>query len=132
MELTGASQKIASIVATASQAQFQSRTVTPVTLVRNLHTNQPLMVAKSSSGETGQVTLIQQQMAGQHVQIIQPQMFSQQVILQKPLDQQSGGNGWHSQEKPALHVLVCTSLLLTGIIMVLMHGLNCSQSITFI
>ncbi|KAK7002820.1 forkhead box protein K1 [Biomphalaria glabrata] len=106
LELTGASQKIASIVATASQAQFQSRTVTPVTLVRNLHTNQPLMVAKSSSGETGQVTLIQQQMAGQHVQIIQPQMFSQQVILQKPLDQQSGGNGWHSQEKPALHVLM--------------------------
>ncbi|KAH9512274.1 Forkhead box protein K1 [Bulinus truncatus] len=112
LELTGASQKIASIVATASQAQFQTRTVNPVALVRNLHTSQPVMVTKSSGNESGQVTLIPQQVSGQHVQIIQPQVFSQQVILQKPQlsDQQlgqPGGNGWLSQDtKPAVHVLM--------------------------
>ncbi|KAH9507973.1 hypothetical protein Btru_052490 [Bulinus truncatus] len=46
-----------------------------------------------------------------NMQILQPQVFSQQVILQKPQlsDQQlgqPGGNGWLSQDtKPAVHVL---------------------------
>ncbi|CAL1528825.1 unnamed protein product [Lymnaea stagnalis] len=109
--LTGASQKIASLVATANQAQFQTR-VNPVALVRNLQTTQQVMVTKGPAGDSEQVTLIPQQVPGQQVQILQPQMFSQQVILQKPMgDQQqqnqAAGNAWYSQDvQSAVHVLM--------------------------
>lgn len=109
--LTGASQKIASLVATANQAQFQARTLNPV-LVQSLHGSQQVMVTSSSLGEPSQVTLIPQSVqllqqpsasSGSHsaqtsaiqqalvshssqpVQLFQQQMFQQQVILQNPL-----------------------------------------------
>ncbi|BFZ17262.1 hypothetical protein BsWGS_20300 [Bradybaena similaris] len=109
--LTGASQKIASLVATANQAQFQARTLNPV-LVQSLHGAQQVMVTSSSIGEPSQVTLIPQSVqllqqpsasSGSHsaqtsaiqqalvshssqpVQLFQQQMFQQQVILQNPL-----------------------------------------------
>lgn len=128
--LTGASQKIASLMATANQAQFQTRTLNPVALVRNLHGTQQVMVTTSSCGETGQVTLIPQSVQLLHpqsssgqtgvnqsvpqnnqVQIVPQQVFSQQVILQKPLgsDQQqnqSSGNCWSTQDVKSVHVLV--------------------------
>jgi hypothetical protein len=109
--LTGASQKIASLVATANQAQFQACSLNPV-LVRSLHGGtQQVVVTTSSTGESGQVTLIPQsvQLLHQHssgsglhsgaiqqtlvtqasqqpVQLVQQQqqLYQQQVILQKP------------------------------------------------
>lgn len=138
--LTGASQKIASLVATANQAQFQTRTVNPV-LVRSLHGTQQVVVTAGSGGESGQMTIIPQTVqllhqssavSGSHpdqasavqqalvpqssqpVQVVQQQMFQQQVILQKPagadqhLQPQSGKDSWGSQET-TLHVLVRVS-----------------------
>ncbi|RUS79309.1 hypothetical protein EGW08_012927 [Elysia chlorotica] len=64
--LTGASQKIASLVATANQAQFQqTRALNPVTLVRNMHgvsagTAQHVVVTSAGAGGDHQVTLIPQ------------------------------------------------------------------------
>ena len=65
--LTGASQKIASLVATANQAQFQTRALNPVTLVRNMHgvsasTAQHVVVTSAGAvaGGDQQVTLIPQ------------------------------------------------------------------------
>ena len=65
--LTGASQKIASLVATANQAQFQTRALNPVALVRNMHgvsasTAQHVVVTSAGAGAGGDqhVTLIPQ------------------------------------------------------------------------
>ncbi|GFS23241.1 forkhead box protein K1 [Elysia marginata] len=63
--LTGASQKIASLVATANQAQFQTRALNPVTLVRNMHgvsanAAQHVVVTSAGAGADQHVTLIPQ------------------------------------------------------------------------
>ncbi|BFZ02864.1 hypothetical protein BsWGS_05902 [Bradybaena similaris] len=137
--LTGTPQKFPSLVTTAGQPQFHGQAIHPLTLVRNLHNNQQVVVTTGSSGESGQVTLIPQSVQllhqsspsgqsgqasviqrtltpqpSQSVHLVQQPTF-QQVILQRSSggDQQSqaGKDNWNSQEtKATLHVLVPQAL----------------------
>ncbi|CAG5127837.1 unnamed protein product [Candidula unifasciata] len=137
--LTGMPQKFSSLVTTASQPQFQGQALHPVTLVRNSHGTQQVVVTTGSSGESGQLTLIPQSVqllhqsspggqsgqasvihraltpqSSQSVHLIQQPTF-QQVILQRSAgsDQQlqHGKDSWNSQEnKATLHVLVPQTL----------------------
>ncbi|GFO02518.1 forkhead box protein k1 [Plakobranchus ocellatus] len=72
--LTGASQKIASLVATANQAQFQTRSLNPVTLVRNMQglssgAAQHVVVTSSAPG-SGLAASVAGDHSGQHLTLI--------------------------------------------------------------
>lgn len=134
--LTGASQKIASLVATANQAQFQTQTGSPVTFVQNFDGTHHVIVTTGSTGECGQFTIIPQaahvpnqpassgypgqasavqlNQASQPSQFIQQNMYQQQMIVQKPAGAnqqlQQLQSGWGSEDKkPILHALVSSS-----------------------
>ena len=51
---------MASLVATANQAQFSARTINPVTLVRTLHAGQQVVVSSESSSPPQPLTLLPQ------------------------------------------------------------------------